>query len=276
MIIDGHAHACGAYYSKKSITNSLKEQHIDMIVLCPGEPNSDKSYSYPMLSEKIKSSNLGFIFNRIICFTTKLTGVAKHIDEQNKYVYELAKSFPKQIIQAYWINPLDNCCMEKLEKDYLEYDFKMLKLHQCWNKFNILSEKNIKIFEWATKKNMPVFIHLLSKKQVRKFVALSNNFPNTVIIVAHMIGFKEISDNSINTNIYYDMSAPQLISKEILEQAVKRVGCNRIILGSDIPYGERNLQINIERIKNLHIDERGRNNIMGGNIIRLLLKKCDF
>lgn len=111
MIIDGHAHACGAYYSKKSITNSLKEQHIDMIVLCPGEPNS-------------------------------------------------------------------------------------------------------------------------------------NNFPDTVIIVSHMIGFKEISDNSINTNIYYDMSAPQLISKETLEQAVKRVGCNRIILGSDIPYGERNLQIN--------------------------------
>lgn len=123
---------------------------------------------------------------------------------------------------------------------------------------------------------MPVFIHLLSKKQVRKFVALSNNFPNTVIIVAHMIGFKEINDNSINTNIYYDMSAPQLISKEILEQAVKRVGYNRIILGSDIPYEERNLQINIECIKNLHIDERGRNNIMGGNIMRLLLKKCDF
>lgn len=56
MIIDGHAHACGIYSNGNSIIKYLDLHGIDMIVLCAGEPESNKNYDYPMLSDTFKSA----------------------------------------------------------------------------------------------------------------------------------------------------------------------------------------------------------------------------
>jgi hypothetical protein len=63
-------------------------------------------------------------------------------------------------------------------------------------------------------KKLPIFIHLFSKEQSIRFAKLTNVFINTTFIIAHMIGFEEITAKSINTNVYFDISAPQLISKK--------------------------------------------------------------
>lgn len=63
MIIDGHAHACGTYYSVGSIIKYLDLYGIDVVVLCAGEPESKRNYSYPMVSDTFKSVN----FECLLC-----------------------------------------------------------------------------------------------------------------------------------------------------------------------------------------------------------------
>jgi len=55
-----------------------------------------------------------------------------------------------------------------------------------------------------------------------------------------------------------------------LLKAIEHFGANRIILGSDTPYGENNLKLNIERVKILNIPSEQRDLILGGNIKKLL------
>ncbi|MCY6372204.1 amidohydrolase family protein [Clostridium ganghwense] len=192
------------------------------------------------------------------------------MDEQNKVVYDISREYPERILNTYWTNPLDEDCLEKLNKYYQLYHFRMIKMHQCWNRFDICNHKSIKIIKWATDKNIPIFIHLLSEEQVLQFIKVTNRFQDTTFIVAHMIGFEKINKSTKNPNVYYDLSAPQLYPIKILKKAFKAVGSTKLILGSDTPYGIDNIEKIQNRLKQLLLSQKDLDNIMGNNLAKLL------
>jgi predicted TIM-barrel fold metal-dependent hydrolase len=55
--------------------------------------------------------------------------------------------------------------------------------------------------------------------------------------------------------------------------AIKIFGAERVVLGSDIPYGQDNLKTNIDRIKNLDISDEEKYSILGENMKKLLKLK---
>jgi len=270
MIIDGHAHACGRYNCGENIIKHLDLHGIDKVVLCPGEPGSTKNYSYPMLSDIFKSVNLVYSLNKIICFATKMSGVSNHIDEQNKLVYDISREYPQRIVNAYWADPLDENCLQKLNEYYPVYNFKLIKMHQCWNKFDICDPRSVEIIKWAAEKNIPIFIHLLSEEQVLRFVKITNILKSCKFIVAHMIGFEKISMNTQNDNVYYDLSGPQTYPTKIIEKALASVGSKRLILGSDTPYGIDNIEKIQNRLKQQSLSHKDLDNIEWRNIAKLL------
>jgi hypothetical protein len=275
MIVDGHAHACGVYANSNSIKKHLEMKHIDMVVLCGGEPNSDKNYTYPMLSKLFKGENLSYVFNKIIKNIVKIKHTSDYICEQNEIVSRLQQELPDNVINVYWINPLEGDCIEKMDRFYTLNGFKMVKLHQCWTPFEISSKCSIEIIKWAANKNLPIFIHLFSNKEVISFAEVANRFNDVTFIVGHMIGFNTMSGMLQNENVYFDISAPQLYSEEILKSAIDKVGCHRLILGSDSPYGIDNLEKNIKRLKKLLLTENQIKIICGENIMRILQLKKD-
>lgn len=270
MIIDGHAHACGIYSNGDSVIKYLDLHGIDMVVLCAGEPESNKNYNFPMLADIFKSVNLVYFLNKIICLASKISRVFNHVDEQNKVVYHISREHPQRIVNAYWANPLDEDCLKKLNKYYSLYHFKMIKMHQCCNRFDIYDQKSIEIIKWATDKKISIFIHLLSEEQVLRFIKVTNSFQNTMFIVAHMIGFEKINKSTKNPNVYYDLSSPQIYPIKIVKKAFKAVGSTKLILGSDTPYGIDNIQKIQNRLKQLSLSQKDLDNIMGNNLAKLL------
>lgn len=270
MIIDGHAHACGVYSDLEKTIKYLDDNNIDKVILSAGEPSSTKNYGYPMMSNLFKGSGLVYGFNKIIGFVTKLNGVAKHIDEQNEYVWKLAKESKGRIINTYWFNPLDDECMDKLEKNYDLYNFKIIKMHQCWNKFSVDNENFLKAVKWAKEKSTAIFIHLGTREEVIKFIEVTNKYKDVIFIVAHMIGADEIISKSKNSNIFFDLSAPQLYSLEILKKSYEALGSKKFIIGSDTPYGKGNIQINIDRLQKLNLSNEEMEDILGNNILNIL------
>lgn len=270
MVIDGHAHACGKYLNVESIEKYLFEHRIDRVVLCGGEPNSCKDYSYPMLSAIFKGENLGYFFNKIICKVTKISHAATHIDEQNEAVYKLACELSEKVVNTYWANPLEKNCVKKMDKLYPTYKFKMVKLHQCWTNFDINCNEYTEIIKWATGHNLPIFIHLLSENQVVKFVETANNSIDTTFIVAHMIGVDYMGRNLSNPNIFFDLSAPQLYSINILQRAINVFGAERLLLGSDTPYGKDNIEKVYQKLRQVKVSENEMKLICGENLKLLL------
>ena len=87
MIIDGHAHACGDYLTPESIIKNLNENHVDKVLLSPGELNSHKIYPIPNIAELFPKQNVVKFLNATTKLVTQLTGAVNGILPGNDYVY---------------------------------------------------------------------------------------------------------------------------------------------------------------------------------------------
>ena len=271
MIIDGHAHASGDYLEPETITRKLDESNVDKVILVPGEFKSKKTYALPDLARIFPRKNVVKFFNILTKVVIRLTGAVKHIQKGNDYVFRLAGKIPQRVIQFFWVTKEISDIHQTLEKKYSHQKFKGLKLHQCWERFSIESNYFINIADWAEKKRLPVFIHLGSDKEVKRLIEYKKKHPNLVLIIGHLFGLELFSkEKLIFDNIYFDISTYQVTSDERVMKAIKRFGAEKIILGSDTPYGKDNLKKNIERIDRLSISQGEKDSILGLNIKNLL------
>jgi len=160
MIIDAHAHACGVFLKGEDIVKILDMNLVDKIALVPGEFGSDRNYSLPELGARFPNTDVVWFTNLMTKIVINIKGAAKKIEQGNDYVFSLAKRYPDRIIQFYWVQ-LSQCnALEKLERHFEEYRFKGIKLHQCWESFKVDSVIFHKVAEWASSKDLPIFIHL--------------------------------------------------------------------------------------------------------------------
>lgn len=273
MIIDAHAHACGAFLKGENIVEILDANLADKVVLVPGELGSDKDYSILELGAWFPNTDVIWFTNLATKMVIGITGAAKKIEPGNDYVFSLAKEYPERIIQFYWVRLSQPGALEKLERHYEEYGFKGIKLHQCWESFRVDSEIFYQVADWASTKDLPIFVHLFSKRQASRLAKFIKEHPGAIFIIAHLFGLERyVAANITTKNVYFEISTPQLISTRRLLNAINHFGANRIILGSDTPYGVNNLKRNIERVKTLNITSEQKDMILGGNIKNLL--KC--
>ncbi|MCF7855651.1 MAG: amidohydrolase family protein [Candidatus Pacebacteria bacterium] len=93
--------------------------------------------------------------------------------------------------------------------------------------------------------------------------------PRTIIVMAHLTacGMRGILDIEPYPNVYVDTSGSQPFSG-IVEYAVKRLGPERILFGSDIP--GRDFSCQLGRVLGAGIGARDRDLILGINAERLL------
>lgn len=272
MIIDGHSHACGKFLTTESIVKTLDDNGVDKVVLVPGELNSKSEYSLPDIASKFPNHNVVKVTNYMTKFVMKLTGKVKDIPKGNEHVYNLKSVASNRVIQFIWITTGIKNKTEYLDSKFTDWKFHGVKLHQCWENFSIDSEFFNEIAVWTEKHDLPLFIHLYSDSEVAKLINYKRNHPRLKLIVAHLFGLELfIKDNFKDDNLYFDTSTIQLISNHRLIKALDFVGVERILFGTDTPYGAKdNIQRNINRIKNLDISSDDKNLILGLNMKRLL------
>lgn len=271
MIIDAHAHACGDFLKEDNIINTLDENNADKVVLVPGELNSEKTYNLANLAKVFPDKDVISFTNRLTKIIISLTGAAKYIEQGNEYVYSLVQKYPDRIIQFYWVTLRTPGIEEIVERRFKEWNFKGIKFHQCWESFTVRSGNFNKITSWATANGLPVFIHMGTKKEVTHLIDYIGDHPDTTFIIGHLYGLEHYIRSGLDfKNVYFEISAPPLISIKRLMKAIDYFGAHRIVLGSDTPYGRNNLRVNIQRVQNLSIPEEDKKQILGLNMQRIL------
>jgi hypothetical protein len=271
MIIDGHAHACGDFLTSESIIKKMDDAGIDKVILVPGESNSSKSYSLPNFANVFPSKNVMKFTNSIIKFVIKITGKVKQIPNGNEYVYKLCKQSDGRILQFVWITQEIKNPVEYLNTKLSVWKFKGVKLHQCWETFSIDSVFFNSIAKWTEENNIPLFIHLFSDRDVKKIIEYKKKHPKLKLIIAHLFGLELFIDVQFkDSNLYFDSSPLPLISSKRLMNALKFVGAERVLMGTDTPYGINNLRKDLDRIKKLDISKKEKDLILGYNIKKLL------
>ncbi len=270
MIIDGHAHACGKFLTPKSIIATLDQQGVDNIVLVPGELNSTTEHTLPHLANLFPKHNVVKFTNILTKAVIKLTGKIKHIPEGNEYIYTLKNKTNNKVIQFLWITSKIEMSVIYMNKKYEKWNFKGVKLLQCWDNFTIDSFFFQEVANWTEQNNLPLFIHLYSDIEVKKIIQYKRK--HLKLIIAHLFGLEYfIKYNFKDNNRYFDTSTIQLISDYRLKKAIDFVGSDRILFGTDTPYGAKNnICRNINRIKQLPISDNDKALILGLNMKKLL------
>ncbi|MDA8336815.1 MAG: amidohydrolase family protein [Peptococcaceae bacterium] len=271
MIIDGHAHSCGQFFDPERIVARLTELNADKVVLCPGPKNGPKSHNYiPDLAKYFGRRDMLLDANRIIGLIAK---IQKHDDllARNEYVYSLHQKYPERIIQFFWANPNSDQIETDLHDTFESWQFKGIKLHQCAQNFELFSRGLDHALDFAREKEIPVFIHLRSRKDVHRFITVAQKYPTINFIIAHLIGMETFLKHKRElNNLYFDVSPAPFTSPPRICEAIRNFGANKLILGSDTPFGQDNLRKNIQKVSRLKISSREIELILGNNLRALL------
>lgn len=269
MIIDCHAHACGDNLTVKSLTSNLDKNNVNWVVLVPGELNSSKTYKFKEINKsKVNFDNL-LRTNKLVRMVMTITGMKRIIKRGNNYVFSLKQEAPERIKQFYW---LTKKIWSQIDDDYYKMKFEGIKIHQCWDYFKVNSQWFDDVIKWSITHDLPIFIHLYSYNDVHQLIRVIKKYPDAKIIIAHFFGLEIYmnEDKKIYSNVYFDISNMYFVSGVRIIKAINYFGSQRIVLGSDTPYGVDALGRTISLIRDLDINSKSKDDILGENM-RLLL-----
>jgi len=168
MIIDGHAHASGDFLKPESIIDNLDKYGVDKVILVPGELESTKNYFLPNLAKLFPSNNVVKLTNRLTKFVIEIAGTVKQITKGNEHVFNLTQRTNGRAIQFIWITQQIKSPIEYLSEKLALWNFKGVKLHQCWEDYSVDSDFFRTVAEWTEKEDLPLFIHLYSDNDVEQ------------------------------------------------------------------------------------------------------------
>jgi predicted TIM-barrel fold metal-dependent hydrolase len=271
MVIDGHAHSCGSFYSGEKIIEILDELKVDKVVLTPGQINDQRNYNFPGIARLFPNRDVVLKTNKFIRLLTLPAILKKNLLVRNEFVYRLSRQYPDRIIQFFWVNPNNSNVIDELEDKYSKWNVKGIKTHQCIDAFDSDSWMMYSLAEFAREKHIPIFIHLYLKADVMRFLKLAKDNPETNFIIAHLIGLEIFEEAGLKIqNVYFDISPTRMTSEKRIMKAINLLGADHLILGSDTPYGNENLRTNIEKVNRLKISQDHKELIMGRNMQRIL------
>ncbi len=247
VVIDGHTHFAGP--EKGLPPNSVKE-----LLSIMDMNDIDAVVTTPPLSS---------------------IGADRKYDEANAFISKAMKEAPNRIFGFIRVNPhfLDHA-LSSIEEGVKRQGFKGIKLHPRNEAFPINSEKLVfPIAELAGKLKVPLLFHTgdpdtYGFAQPTLVGDLADTFPEVTIIIGHM--GKRLYEDAILVARWFDniILETSFHTPREITRAVERVGADRVIYGSDMPFGIPEIALMSVRLCKLSKSEKEM--ILGLNMAHIL------
>lgn len=209
----------------------------------------------------------------VTCAPYSSIGKDRTYDDANRFLIESMKK-TNRIIGFIRVNPhLQENALQSI-RDCKAQGFRGIKVHPRNEAFAI-NDKNFAfpIAELASKLDLPILIHTgepdtYGFAQPTPVGDLADYFPDLTLIIGHM--GKRLYEDAICVARWFDniILDTSFRSHKDIERAVNRVGADRVIYGSDNPFGVP--EIEILKVKVADISEKEKRMVLGENMARLL------
>lgn len=183
----------------------------------------------------------------------------------NGSVLKLAKK-DKRIIPVFWLNIFDFGAKERASIR----KFSAVKLHPDLGEFAIDDRRVMRMINDI---DLPVFVHTNENKDhssLARMIRLADQFPEKLFVAIHSGSvtktFFKFHDYDVPENLYFEVSGLQY--ELILKKIYATVGADRIIFGSDYPFGDP--RVALERIRVVAKNRKEFERMTDGNISELL------
>jgi predicted TIM-barrel fold metal-dependent hydrolase len=162
--------------------------------------------------------------------------------------------------------------LREIEHCHKQYGFVWLgEFCNYMTRYKYESPEWAEVMKLAAKLNLVVQIHTNTKEMEY----LAGGFPENTIVFPHLGGsrdeiFRRIAIVAAHKNTSIELSGSGIERVGILEKAVKEIGADRVLYGSDFTINEPSAVI--ARVKNAFLTAEDREKILFRNVDRLLAK----
>jgi len=193
--------------------------------------------------------------------------------EGNRHVLKAMKDYPTKILGYAYVNPqYGDEAVKELETCVRNYGMIGVKLHCNLGGYYIDSPIVFPVLERAVDLDVPLLIHASGLNEI---ISLADFFPEAKIILAHMGAIPCFNGDWINTillakkrdNLILDTTG-STVDAGMIETAVKIVGPERIVFGTDVPL--LNPFVQIAKVRTARISEDDKELILGENMAKII------
>lgn len=196
----------------------------------------------------------------------------------NGEVAAVVEKYPERFVAWVFVNPAVQDAEAEAECWMERPGAIGVKAHPFWHRYPVA--KLEPVADLCNQKAWPLLIHLGGDKRSGDYKKLPELFPNLNIVYAHAgVPFYRELWHFIKTkkNVYVDISSPYL-NEALARMAVKELGADKCIFGSDGPYGFVDEQGKYDHsvikgwIERLPISDTEKEKILGANFMKIARK----
>jgi hypothetical protein len=216
----------------------------------------------------------------VTCAPYSSIGKDRTYDDANRFLAESMSKAPERIIGFLRVNPhLQENALRSIEEGVKNQGFKGVKFHPRNEAFAINSEElAFPIAELASKLKVPILIHTgepdtYGFAQPTLVGDLADSFPDLTLIIGHM--GKRLYEDAICVARWFEniILETSFRSHRDIARAVKRVGADRVVYGSDMPFGVPEIEMMKVRLADITPEEKDL--VLGDSIARTLGLEVD-
>jgi len=200
--------------------------------------------SFPMFNVSLNADEMVSIMNQYSIRKSVVSALP------NELTLNAVKQYPDKLVGLVWINPYDgDKAMKNIDKAINGWNFKGIKMHPLLDAYLPDQEIVRPIMDQARKYQIPVLFHCGHPPWSLPwhFGNLADTYPDVTIILGHMGHGHIVYINAAievaekHENILLETSAMPMQSK--IKEAVAKVGEDKVMYGSDMPFGHPAFEI---------------------------------
>lgn len=200
--------------------------------------------SFPMFNVSLNADEMVSIMNQYSIRKSVVSALP------NELTLNAVKQYPDKLVGLVWINPYDgDKAMKNIDKAINRWNFKGIKMHPLLDAYLPDQEIVRPIMDQARKYQIPVLFHCGHPPWSLPwhFGNLADTYPDVTIILGHMGHGHIVYINAAievaekHENILLETSAMPMQSK--IKEAVAKVGDDKVMYGSDMPFGHPAFEI---------------------------------
>lgn len=194
----------------------------------------------------------------------------------NAEVAAVVKRYPQRFRGYVTVNPNpEGEALRELERWNFFHQPPLIKFHPDLHKYPVNGPKYRPTWDYANQTRAVVLVHTWDSDPncgPLMFAPIGREFPHARILLGHsgvtMRGYEQSFETAkAAPNTYLDITGSQS-HRTIIETAVARVGAERVLFGSDLPYLEAAMSLG--RVLSARISDADKEQILRKNFLRLI------
>ena len=210
----------------------------------------------------------------VLCISSH-TAIYSDFRVGNNETAEAVEALPTRLVGAVVLNPhYPDEIVPELDRCLAHGGFRLIKLHSSLQKFSLDAEACEPVWREAERRGLPVLVHSWAGASDCGYAAceaVAAKHPDVRLILGHSLAPDGYPDAcrlaDAHPNVYLDLATSQVNFGQV-DDMVGRIGPDRILYGSDMPFIDPAPQV--AKVVFARISDADKRKILGENAARLL------